>query len=68
VRPGTLIVADNVVLMGGVNDDAADPRVIGAQRFNTALGQHRAVSAAIFQTVGAKGRDGMAVAVVIALD
>ena len=65
-RPGTLIVADNVVRKGEVvNADAADPRVVGAQRFNTALGQNRGVSAAIIQTVGAKGHDGMAVAVVI---
>jgi caffeoyl-CoA O-methyltransferase len=65
-RPGTLIVADNVVRKGEVvNSDATDPRVTGAQRFNTALGQNRTVSAAIIQTVGAKGHDGMAVAVVI---
>jgi len=47
-----------------VNSDAEDPRVIGAQRFNAALAQNRAVSAAIIQTVGAKGHDGMALAVV----
>lgn len=65
-RPGTLIVADNVVRKGEVvAADSADPRVIGARRFNAALGQNRAVSAAIIQTVGAKGHDGMAVAVVI---
>ena len=65
-RPGTLIVADNVVRKGEVvAADATDPRVIGAQRFNSALGQNHAVSAAIIQTVGAKGHDGMAVAVVI---
>jgi caffeoyl-CoA O-methyltransferase len=65
-RPGTLIVADNVVRKGEVvNADASDPRVVGAQRFNAALAQNRAVSGAIIQTVGAKGHDGMAVAVVI---
>ncbi|HEY0671947.1 MAG TPA: hypothetical protein VGD27_06760, partial [Longimicrobiales bacterium] len=65
-RPGTLIVADNVVRKGEVvNADATDTRVTGAQRFNAALAQNRAVSAAIIQTVGAKGHDGMAVATVI---
>lgn len=65
-RPGTLIVADNVVRKGEVvAAEATDPRVMGAQRFNAALGQNRAVSAAIIQTVGAKGHDGMALAVVI---
>ena len=64
-RPGTLIVADNVVRKGEVvNSDVADPRVVGAQRFNAALAANSAVSGAIIQTVGAKGHDGMAVAVV----
>lgn len=65
-RPGALIVADNVVRKGAVVEaDAADARVIGARRFNAALAQDSSVSAAILQTVGAKGHDGMAVAVVI---
>ena len=65
-RRGALIVADNVVRKGEVvNSDATDPRVQGAQRFNTALAQSRAVSGAIIQTVGAKGHDGMAIAVVV---
>jgi caffeoyl-CoA O-methyltransferase len=65
-RPGTLIVADNVVRKGEVvAAQTTDPRVLGAQRSNAALGQNRAVSAAIIQTVGAKGHDGMALAVVL---
>ena len=64
-RPGALIVADNGVRKGEVLDAAAtDTRVQGAQRFNAALAQNRSVSAAIIQTVGAKGHDGMALAVV----
>jgi caffeoyl-CoA O-methyltransferase len=64
-RPGALIVADNVVRKGEVVDaDATDARVVGARRFNAALAQHQSVSAAIMQTVGAKGHDGMALAVV----
>jgi caffeoyl-CoA O-methyltransferase len=64
-RPGALIVADNVVRKGEVLDpDTTETRALGAQRFNTALAQHRDVSAAIIQTVGAKGHDGMALAVV----
>jgi caffeoyl-CoA O-methyltransferase len=66
-RPGTLIVADNVVRKGEVvHAGAVDARVLGAQRFNRALAQNRSVSASILQTVGAKGHDGMAVAVVLA--
>lgn len=64
-RPGALIVADNVVRKGEVvNAEATDPRVVGARRFNATLAQNGAVSAAIIQTVGAKGHDGMAVAFV----
>ena len=64
-RPGTLIVADNVIRKGGVVDaEAADPRVAGAQRFNAALARNGSISGAIIQTVGAKGHDGMALAVV----
>jgi predicted O-methyltransferase YrrM len=64
-RPGALIVADNVVRKGEVvNADATDMRVVGAQRFNAALAEHPSVSAAIMQTVGAKGHDGMVLAVV----
>ncbi len=63
--PGTLIVADNVVRDGrvaqGTTDDAA---VTGAQRFNAALAARVGVTGAIVQQVGAKGHDGMALAVV----
>jgi caffeoyl-CoA O-methyltransferase len=64
-RPGSLIIADNVIRSGDVVDpDNADDRVAGARRFNTLLSQTRGVSAAITQTVGVKGHDGMAIAVV----
>lgn len=64
-RPGTLIVADNVVREGevalGPSDDEA---VTGTQRFNAALATDPRVTAAIVQQVGTKGHDGMALAVV----
>jgi caffeoyl-CoA O-methyltransferase len=64
-RPGTLIVADNVIRDGQVlNDNPADERVIGAQRFNNMLGASTAVTATIVQMVGVKEYDGMAIAVV----
>ncbi|MEX2284463.1 MAG: O-methyltransferase [Gemmatimonadota bacterium] len=64
-RPGTLIIADNVVREGEVlSDDSADERVTGVRRFNAALAENSAVSATIIQTVGVKGYDGMALAVV----
>jgi predicted O-methyltransferase YrrM len=64
-RPGTLIVADNVIRDGKVLDpNTKDEMVQGAQRFNDFLAQSREVTATIIQTVGSKMHDGMALAVV----
>ena len=64
-RPGTLIVADNVIREGKVLDDNCDDeRVRGVQRFNKALADNKQVTATIIQTVGAKEHDGMAIVVV----
>jgi predicted O-methyltransferase YrrM len=64
-RRGSLIVADNVVRNGAVIDpSSADPRVQGARRFNEALAAERRVSATAIQTVGSKGYDGFALALV----
>jgi caffeoyl-CoA O-methyltransferase len=64
-RPGTLIIADNVIRDGKVLDqNQEDPMVKGAQRFNKALAENRKVSATILQTIGVKEYDGMAIAIV----
>ena len=64
-RPGTLIVADNVIREGKVLDaNHPDEKVQGVQRFNKMLGMSNAVTATILQTVGVKEWDGMAMAVV----
>jgi caffeoyl-CoA O-methyltransferase len=63
-RPGTLIVADNVVRGGRVAGPSDDPAVNGVQRFNAALGQDPRVAAVVLQEVGIKGHDGIALAVV----
>ena len=66
-RPGTLIVADNVIRYGAVIDPDAgqsDPRVAGIQRFLDALAKHPGVEATIIQSVGIKGHDGVALAIV----
>jgi caffeoyl-CoA O-methyltransferase len=64
-RPGTLIVADNVIRDGRVLDEnSTDAAVNGAQRFNKMLGANTAVTATILQMVGVKEYDGMALAVV----
>ena len=64
-RPGTLIVADNVIRDGQVTDpDSKDEMVQGARRFNEFLSTVPGVTATIIQTVGSKMHDGMALVVV----
>lgn len=64
-RPGTLIVADNVIRAGGVVDpDTDDARVLGVRRFNELVAADPRVSATAVQTVGSKGHDGFTLAVV----
>jgi predicted O-methyltransferase YrrM len=63
-RPGTLIVADNVVRGGAVVDpDDADPSVRGVRAFFDALAAEPHLATAI-QTVGTKGYDGFALVLV----
>jgi predicted O-methyltransferase YrrM len=65
-RPGSVIVADNVVRKGAVTDPAStDAMVQGVRRFNQMLAAEPRVAATAVQTVGCKGYDGFAMAVVI---
>ncbi|MFO0872482.1 MAG: O-methyltransferase [Phycisphaerales bacterium] len=64
-RPGTLIVGDNVVRGGAVADaTSADPNVLGVRRFTELLAAEPRLLASAVQTVGCKGYDGFAIAVV----
>ena len=66
-RVGTLIIADNVVRNGAVADPSSpDPNVQGVRRYNELLAAEPRVSATVIQTVGSKGYDGLAIAVVTA--
>jgi predicted O-methyltransferase YrrM len=66
-RPGTLIVADNVVRNGEVADPRSpDERVQGIRRFNEAVAAEPHLSATVIQTVGSRGYDGLAFMVVTA--
>ncbi|MGN7457958.1 O-methyltransferase [Paenibacillus pasadenensis] len=68
-RPGTVIIADNIVRGGEVVDGkSTDPRVQGIRKFLEQLGADRRLSAAALQTVGGKGYDGFAVAIVNGLE
>ena len=64
-RPGTLIVADNVVRDGQIVDAASkDANVQAIRRFNDAVAAESRVTATALQTVGVKGYDGLAVILV----
>jgi predicted O-methyltransferase YrrM len=62
---GSLIIVDNVVRNGAVIDAAGDANVQGARRLYEAMAKEPRVSATAVQTVGSKGYDGFAIAVVI---
>ena len=64
LRPGSVIVADNVVRDGAVAEPSGDESVRGAQRFNAMLGSDAGYDATVIQTVGLKGYDGFALALV----
>jgi len=67
-RPGGVIVVDNVIRRGGIldeataGDDAAN--VAGIRSFLKAAGSDPRVDVTALQTVGSKGHDGFALAVV----
>jgi predicted O-methyltransferase YrrM len=64
-RPGTLIVADNVVRGGALADASSDdPRVLGVRRLVDAVAAEPRLVATGLQTMGAKGWDGMVLALV----
>jgi len=66
-RPGTLIVADNVVRKGAVADpSSSDPNVVAIRRFNELVAAEPRLTATILQTVGSKGHDGFLLAHVLA--
>ncbi len=66
-RRGTVIVVDNVVRGGAVADAASsDAAVLGVRRLNQMMAAEPRISATAIQTVGSKGYDGFALALVLA--
>ena len=65
-RVGTLIVLDNVVRDGEVADaDSRDDRTIGVRRCLEMMAAEPRLSTTALQTVGSKGWDGFAMALVV---
>lgn len=66
-RPGSLIIADNVVRKGALADaDSNDQNVQAMRQFHEVVGAEPRVSATTIQTVGVKGYDGFTLAFVTA--
>ncbi len=64
-RPGTVVVCDNVVRKGEiVNEGTTDPKAQGVRRLLDRLASDPRLVATALQTVGTKGHDGFAIAVV----
>jgi predicted O-methyltransferase YrrM len=64
-RPGTVIVCDNVVRGGRIADaENRDAALVGTRALFDRLGDDRRLTATAIQTVGAKGWDGFAIALV----
>ncbi|MFN8447572.1 MAG: O-methyltransferase [Anaerolineae bacterium] len=64
-RPGSLIIIDNVVRSGKVVDpDSDDASVQGVRQFMSRMATEPRVVATAVQTVGSKGYDGLAIALV----
>ncbi|HTV74020.1 MAG TPA: O-methyltransferase [Candidatus Acidoferrales bacterium] len=65
VRPGSVIIADNVVRDGKVIDGTSgDQLVQGVRRFNELVAAEPRADATALQTVGSKGYDGFAIVLV----
>lgn len=66
-RRGSVIIIDNVIRKGAVIDaDSTDVNIQGVRKFNTLLAAEPRVKATTIQTVGSKGYDGLAIALVVA--
>ncbi len=64
---GSLIVVDNVIRGGAVaSADSADPNIQGIRRMNEMIAAEPRLLASAIQTVGSKGHDGFALALVVA--
>ncbi|MCC9144127.1 MULTISPECIES: O-methyltransferase [unclassified Arthrobacter] len=64
-HPGSVIVVDNVVRGGSILDPDGDDAVQGTRAAVDILGSHPSLDATALQTVGTKGWDGFALALVL---
>lgn len=63
-RPGSVVLVDNVIREGAILDPESDPTARGSRDVLELMAGHPRLQAAAIQTVGVKGWDGFAMAVV----
>ncbi|MEB3032984.1 O-methyltransferase [[Mycobacterium] nativiensis] len=63
-HPGSVIVVDNVIREGAILHPDSDPTARGSRDVLELMAEHPRLQAAAIQTVGVKGWDGFAIAVV----
>lgn len=64
-KPGTIILADNIIRQGElINTSSTDDKVIGVQQFCDILSSKSGISTSAMQTVGDKGYDGWTLSIV----
>lgn len=63
-RRGAVIVVDNVIRGGGILAESDDADAVAARRTLQMMGEHPGLDATAIQTVGRKGWDGFALALV----
>ena len=65
-RPGTVIVVDNIARHGTIiQSQSTAGDIVGTRRMLALMAKNRRLSATALQTVGVKGLDGFAIAVVL---
>ncbi|MFC9894934.1 O-methyltransferase [Nocardia sp. NPDC127579] len=65
-RPGSVVIVDNVVRQGGLADaDSSDPAIRASREVVELLSAEPRLDATVVQTVGSKGWDGFAYALVL---
>jgi predicted O-methyltransferase YrrM len=65
-RPGSVIIADNVVRDGAVIDpQSSDASVVAVRDFIGLLAEQETLASTVIQTVGSKGYDGFSLSVVL---
>jgi predicted O-methyltransferase YrrM len=65
IRPGGVIVIDNIVRAGDVADATnTEPRVVGSRRAIDTVGRATGCTSTAIQTVGVKGYDGFSITIV----